>query len=340
MRVAAASTAICVAVAGALAVSGCGSEAGNPPPAEPAVSPTLTAKPVGTVIPGKSEAEGVVADAETGLAAVSFRDPNVIELIDVADAKVARRVRTPDESRHLALAGPGGPVLAPIEYRDLLLRIELPSGKITSRVKVGDFPHDAAQADDGRVFVTDEGGDAISVVDGDSVEATLPVPEQPGGIAVAGNVVGAVTAAAREMAFYDAGTLEQTAVLPGGAGPSHVVAGTDDRFYVADTAGDAILVYRSVPEPELIDRTNVPDSPYGIAIDERRDHLWVTRTGANRVVELEITDLAPKIIDSFPTVREPNGVAVDERTGSVVVVSRSSGDVQIFDPAAEREGSR
>lgn len=318
---------------GALALGGCGSEEANPPPAEPDPSPPLSAKPAGEVIAGDSEAEGLVVDSRTGLAAVSFRDPNMIELIDVASGRVVEQVPTPEEARHLALAAPGGPLLAPIEYEDLLLRIELPSGRISSSVEVGDFPHDATQAEDGRIFVTDEGGDRISVVDGDSVEAELAVPEQPGGIATAGGVVGAVTAAARQMAFYDAGTLEQTAVLPGGAGPSHVVAAGDGRFYVADTGGDAILVYRTEPEPELVDRTNVADSPYGIAIDRRRGHLWVTRTGANRVVELEITDLAPKIIASFPTVREPNSVGVDERTGRVVVASRHSGDVQIFDPA-------
>ncbi len=60
----------------------------------------------------------------------------------------------------------------------------------------------------------------------------------------------------------------------------------------------------------------------------------MTQTARNRVVELELTDLAPKIIASYPTVRQPNSVGVDERTGEVVVVGRDTGAVQIFDPAA------
>ena len=328
-----------------LLVTGCGSEKGNPPAAEPATSPPPSEKPAGRVITHRSEAEGVAVDAETGLTAVSFRDPNRIELIDTATGRTVRRIPTPDPARHLALAAPGGPVLAPIEYSDELLRIELPSGR-TSSVMVGDFPHDAAEAANGRIFVSDEGGDAISVVEGDSVEVELPSPEQPGGVAVSGNTVAVVAVAAREIAFLDADSLEQVGVVDGGAGPSHVVAGPDDsagglgRFYVADTGGDAILVYEGGDEPRLLDRTNLPGSPYGIAVDSRRNRLWVTQTALNRVVELELTDLAPKIIASFPTVRQPNSVGVDERTGAVVVVGRDTGEVQIFDPEDAAHGAQ
>ncbi len=327
---------ILIAVATTLLLSACGSEPANPPPAEPATSPPLRHEPVGQVITRHSEAEGVVVDGKTGLAAVSFRDPNRIELIDVATGRTVKRIPTPDPARHLSLAAPGGPVLAPIEYVDQLLRVELPGGE-TSSVQVGDFPHDAARAADGRIFVSNEGGDSISVVRGDSVEIELPSPEQPGGIAVSGNTVAVVAVAAREIAFLDADTLKQVGTVEGGAGPSHVVAGPDDgtnRFYVADTGGDAILVYEGGDDPRLLDRTNLPGSPYGIAVDGKKNHLWVTQTARSRVVELEVTDLAPRIIASYPTVRQPNSVGVDERTGDVVVVGRDGGAVQIFNPAA------
>lgn len=332
---------VILAVLATTAAAGCGSADENPPPAEPAVSPALSERPAGMVRRFGSEAEGVVADPVSGLAAVSFRDPNRIELIDVATGRTVKRIATRDPARHLSLAAPGGPVLAPIEYRDELLRIELPSGRASS-VAVGDFPHDAAEAADGRIFVSDEGGDTISVVDGDSVEIALPSPEQPGGIAAAGNTVAVVAVAAREIAFIDAATLQRVATVAGGAGPSHIVAGPDDgtdRFYVADTGGDAVLVYEGGEDPRLLDRANVPGSPYGIAVDERREHLWVTQTARNRVVEMKVTDIAPQIIASYPTVRQPNSVAVDGRSGRVIVVGRDSGDVQIFDPARGAKGS-
>lgn len=323
-----------------LVLAACGSSDANPPPAEPTDSPPLGPSPAGTVIPLDGEAEGVVVDSETGLAAVSLRDPDRIDLVDVGKETIVDEVATPDSARHLSLAGPGGPVLAPIEYEDTLLQITLPDGEVTP-APTGDFPHDAATAPDGRIFVGDEGGDTITVLEDDAIAETLPAPEQPGGVAVSGGLLAIVAVAAREVAFYDTETLEQLAVLPGGAGPSHVVAGDDGRFYVTDTGGDAILVYEGLSEdgdpPRLLDRTNLPGSPYGIAIDERRERLWVTRTAANRVVQLEITDLAPKIVDSFPTVRQPNSVGVDERTGRLVVAGRD-GELQIFDPERERAG--
>ena len=262
-----------------------------------------------------SEAEGVVVDPVSGLAAVSFRDPNRIELIDVATGRTVKRIATRDPARHLSLAAPGGPVLAPIEYRDELLRIELPSGRASSGA-VGDFPHDAAEAADGRIFVSDEGGDTISVVDGDSVEIALPSPEQPGGIAAAGDTVAVVAVAAREIAFIDAarcsGSRRSRAAR--GRATSSPDPTTARTASTSRTPGAMLCSStREATDPRLLDRANVPGSPYGIAVDERREHLWVTQTARNRVVEMKVTDIAPQIIASYPTVRQPNSVAVDGR---------------------------
>jgi DNA-binding beta-propeller fold protein YncE len=240
----------------------------------------------------------------------------------------------------------GRTVLVPIEYSDELWEVPVGCADrpgsietcIYPKVHVGDFPHDAVEAGDGRIFVADEGGDTISVVRAGRVTDTLDSPEQPGGIAATDGLVGAVAVAAREIAFWDADTLDRVAVLDAGAGPSHVVADAG-RFYVTDTGGDALLVYEgSSPEdgePRLLDRVNLPDSPYGIAVDRRREELWVTRTGANEVDEIDVGGTTPKVVATFPTVRQPNSVGVDEGSGRVVVVGRDDGAVQVFDPAEE-----
>jgi hypothetical protein len=328
----------------ALLAAGCGSEEANPPPAEPAVSPPLAERPAGKVLRVGSEAEGV-ALSRGGIATIAFRDPDRLEMIDMAAVRVVGRVETPNPARHLEMANDGRTVLVPIEYSDLLWEVDVPwavrlpqdesvqSGWPT--VRTGDFPHDAIEAEDGRIFVADEGGDAISVIDGGRVTDTLDAPEQPGGIATSDGLVGAVAVAAREIAFWDADSLEEVDVLDAGAGPSHVVASGDGRFYVVDTGGDALLVYEGEGEPRLLDRLNLPDSPYGIAIDDRRDELWVTRTGANEVDRIDLGDGAPKITATYPTVRQPNSVGVDEGSGRVVVVGRDDGDVQVFDPGEE-----
>ena len=57
---------------------------------------------------------------------------------------------------------------------------------------------------------------------------------------------------------------------------------------MTDTRGDAVLVYGAGPEPEQLDRVSLPGSPYGIAIDPERDHLWVTLTAEQSVVQFAL----------------------------------------------------
>lgn len=331
--------------AAATAAAGCGSQEGFPPAAEPTASPVPDAEPAGKVIDlGPGEAEGVAADPVTGAVAVGTRDPDRLFLVSEAESASPeiRRVEIPESPRHMQLAGPGGPLLTTAEQADQLIEVALRSGK-TTLTKVGDYPHDAAATAGGEIFVGNEGGDTISVVAGGESTEELPAPEQPGGIAASGDVVAVVAVAERVIALYDAGTHELTGQVEAGVGPTHVLAGDDGRFYVADTEGDALLIFDSgedgEPEgkPRLIDRIGVTDSPYGIAIDNRADRLWVTRTGANLVTEYQLGELAPRRLRSFDTVQQPNSVAVDPATGLVYVAGRTDGVLQVIDPATDRE---
>jgi DNA-binding beta-propeller fold protein YncE len=78
-------------------------------------------------------------------------------------------------------------------------------------------------------------------------------------------------------------------------------------------------------------RVHLAGRPYGIAIDRRRERLWITLTARNAVVELPAHG-RPRILRRFPTVRQPNTVAVDELTGRVFVAGRSDGTLQLLDP--------
>src|SRR5215210_2863890 len=78
--------------------------------------------------------------------------------------EVVRNVELPESSRHLSLAGPGGPVLVPAESADTLVQVGLPEAGTIAETTVGASPHDAAAAPNGRIFVGNELGDTASVV--------------------------------------------------------------------------------------------------------------------------------------------------------------------------------
>jgi DNA-binding beta-propeller fold protein YncE len=180
----------------------------------------------------------------------------------------------------------------------------------------------------GRLFVGDELGHTLSVVEGGRRVESLPAPRQPGGVAVTadGRHVGVVGVRERALEVFDAQTLESEGKVNVGIGPTHVVGG-GARFFVVDTRGDALLEVRLEPL-RVHRRTHLGGTPYGIALDRERRRYWVTLTALNQVAEL--TD--HRLLRRFPTVRQPNSVAVDQRTGRVFVASRSDGTLQHFDP--------
>lgn len=320
----------------ALVLAGCSSGSDDAAPAEqpakaaePADSPELTTDPAGTVVDLDPDAEGMVFDPVTGLLAVAVRDPNRLVLTD-ADGVVQREIMLPGHARHLQLAAPGGPVLVPAEDSNTLVEVALPGGEVTETM-VGDYPHDAAQVASGQILVGDEMGGTLSVVTDGEVTQTFDSQTQPGGVATVGDVAGVVDVGAFTITTYDVAAGELQTVLDAGDGPTHVVADGQGRFLVADTRGDAVLVFGSAPL-ELDGTYPLDGNPYGLAYDATDQVVWVTLTATNEVVGLstagdELTEVA-----RFPTVRQPNTVAVDPTTGRVFVGSRETGQLQLIDP--------
>ena len=346
----------CVLAAGGcggsvLAAGGCGgSSDGLAPAAEPARSPPLEAEPAGRVVPVGHKPEGLAFDRRTGLLAVALTRPDRLALVDGRSGRTVRRVRLPGAARHLALARPGGPVLVPVEDTAELVTVSLPEGRrrLTGvgrppyatvslpggrrrATGVGRQPHAAVAARGpaagGRVFVGNERGRSVSVVEDGRELRRLEAPIGPGGLAATrGGVVAVVGVRERAIELFDASTLTSRGRIPVGVGPTHVAA-RGKRFFVVDTRGNGLVEIHTDPL-RVHRRTHLEGAPYGIAYDPRRRRFWVTLTASNRVAE--VTDR--RLLRTFPTVRQPNSVAVDPLTGRVFVASRKDGVLQLFDP--------
>src|SRR5215210_2770551 len=247
---------------------GAGQEAAQkkPPPApEPADAPPPEKKPAGRVVEVGPAPEGIVADPETGLVAVALRNPNELALVDGQSGETVRKVELPESARHLDLAGPGGPVLVPAEGSDSLVQVSLPDGKITSETPVGDFPHAAAAAPNGRIFVANEKDDTASVVEDGRKIRDIKTPLGPGGVAVTGDgLVGIVGVRGLTLEVYEADTLESVGKVDAGGGPTH----GRDELWVTLTAEQSVVRFamegRTLRE---ISRYPTVRQPNSVAVD-------------------------------------------------------------------------
>jgi DNA-binding beta-propeller fold protein YncE len=120
-----------------------------------------------------------------------------------------------------------------------------------------------------------------------------------------------------------------------GVGPTHVRAAPNGLFYVADTEGDAVILFRvTAAGPRQVGSTRTQCcAPYGIAIDGRRGVVYLTLTASNRLESFRISRTGLVPVRTWPTVRQPNDVAVDEATGRVFVAGTAGDRLQLIDPA-------
>ena len=321
-----------LAVSAVLLVGGCGKSGGSGA-AEPAEAPPA-ASPAGQVIAIGEHPEGTVADPVTHLVAVGVRNPTALVLVDGRSGTVSGRVPLPSRLRHLQLAAPGGPVLVPLEGTGALATVHLPDGVLLSQVPIGRYAHDATATADGTVAVADEMGKALVLVrDGQAVHRFTDVT-QPGGVAATGDLVAMVDVGDHVLALYDAAQTETRGEVAAGDGPTHVVADRHGRFQVADTRGGRLLTFTAEPELHQVSDFPLAGQPYGLAYDQARDRLWVTLTGRNQVVALDLAGGRPRELVRYPTVRQPNTVAVDAGTGRVFVTGTADGTLQLIDPPA------
>ncbi len=315
-------------------LAACGSPSPTPAPsqvAEPANGPPVTATPVGVVVAVGGRPEGIAVDAATGVVAVGLRSPSAIVVLD-RGGHVLRRIAIPGAPRHLRFQASSGLLLVPAESANAVVLVDVTKGVVQSTVPVGRQPHDVVAAGE-RIFVSDEQANDISVIVSARLDRTLPAPTQPGGVAATAGTFAVLGVRSHTLEAFDAQSFATLGTAPAGTAPTHVVADNEGHLYVADTGGEAVLVYAVAPALSQIARLSVPGKPYGLALDPVRHRLWVTLTATNTLEEFDISGGQPKRLATFPSVRQPNSVAVDEKSGMVFVTGTADGVVQIVTPS-------
>ena len=277
------------------------------------------ARPAGRVVRVGGGAEGIAVDPSRSVAAVATDEG--LALVDAPTGVIREVVKLPAAARHVSFSPRDG-FLVPLEEANRLAVVSA-DGDL-ELLDTGTHPHDAAGDADGRIFVGDEFAASLSVLEDGEPLRTVRVAEQPGGVAVTGDVVAVVSVRANVVETYDRRTLKRLSTQNVGYGPSHVVAGEDGRLYVADTRGGGISVFSTRPRLRFEQRIDLPGKPYGIAVDG--DTLWVTLTDRNELVRIE----DGRVVKRIPTVATPYSVAVHR--GRPLVTGRDGGQLQVVSP--------
>lgn len=293
--------------------------------AEPGKAPAPAVAAAGQVVPVGMEAEGVAVDPVTHLAAIGVREPFGLALVDTRTGQVVRRVPLPGHVRHLAVRG--RQVLVPVEDAGRLLVFDLPSGRATEDVTSPGYPHGVSAVGSDGAIVGNERDARVSLIRSGKVVATATGFPQPGGSAVTNDGIYIVDVSNWRITKLSR-ELKAGPSAAAGKGPTHAVADARGNVIVADTRGDALLVFS--PSLDQLQRLPLRGKPYGLAYDETRDVVYVTLTATNELVAL--TGPTYKETRRWPTVRQPNTVGVDSSTGTVVVASRTGGTVELIHP--------
>lgn len=316
--------------AGLVALSGCGSGTAarddGKHAAEPATSPALTTTPAGTTRQVAPLPQGIAYDARTDSLAVAVRDPYRVLVLDPDTLRVRRSVGLPGKVRHLQVTPQGGTVLVPSETADKVFEVDLATGRMRT-TDVQRHPHDATGTDDGDVLVGNEFSGSLSVVRRGRVVHTFTDLRQPGGVLASGHRAVVVDVGDYTVTTYDLDTDKRVARVAAGKGPTHGVLVGDGRVAVTDTRGDRVLLYTLDPLKQ-VGSIALSGSPYGVAGDPASRTAWVTLTGSNRLVGLDVSGDQPTVIASYPTVRQPDTVAVAPGARTLWVTGTDDGVVE------------
>lgn len=335
MRRLTAASRIAIPLAGVLVLAGCSSAksdsddlqiVANPVAAQPAVSPAVTVKPAGQVLPGA--AVSAVAVSGSTLVVALAQQPS-LRLYDL-DALASAPVNMPLYGTASRLTVAPGRVEIAEPGQGVVQQLTLPDRKLTE-TKTGGQPASSIAYGADRLVAMGAAKD-IQVL-----PASGPARTIGGQIYSADDVLAAgdgvvVLDRLRTAVFsVDVAGGKINEGLRAGDGAANAVADSYGRILVTDARAGALIAFSTSP---LIMRQRypVPGGAYGIAYDAKRSLAWVTLTARNEVVGFDVRGGEPVEKYRFPTVRQPDSVGVEDQSGRVIIGSAAGEGTQVIQP--------
>ena len=259
----------------------------------------------------------------------------------------------------LALSPDGQTLYAPASDLSSLEMLDTSSLGSAGTVSLGDGeePWGVATAPDGTVFVANRDSATVSVVQGESLVATIPVssfvPQAQSltGLTVASGriyVAGGDWTGGMVAVFEASGSYDFVASVPVGQDLYEIVPSPDGQLvYVASRGSDEVSVIRTADNSALAS-IPVGAAPMGIAISKDGARVYVThnQTSSMSVIDASLIDidtgLAPgvdPVLATVPVGSYPAGVEVSPNGTRVYVASTGSDQVEVFDSGVDASGA-
>jgi sugar lactone lactonase YvrE len=319
-----------------------------PATAQPATSPEATATPSGRVLDlgdgaattltvSPVDQRAVVTLVGSTSAATVQVNPDTAAVATRSTVTGSPRAAVPSTDRSgLVLADPSSG----------LVGVALPSGSDTTAPQGAPTgPQALAVGPAGELLVAATGvaGDARREAAGVNADGSLTVVRdgratgrvgglgRPVAIAVAGERAAVLDTARNVVHLVDLATLREQTSVPAGDGPTGVTIDRHGRLLVTDTRAGVIRRYDLTgqsPAPLAPIQLGASTAPYGTAYDAATDRLWVTLTGTDRLVAVDLSSAdRPTVVLDLATITQPDLIALGQ--GRVYVASPRTGQLQI-----------
>ncbi|GAB7069662.1 hypothetical protein H7J06_16940 [Mycobacterium hodleri] len=317
-----------------VALASCGSKASDAPPptispATAAVSPAASETPAGSVRPLAGRGEAVVFDAATSSSVVLSADAaGQSALVAFPVTGPSRTVPLPSPAT--AIAGDGrGTVYAATKGGYFTVNLGA-GGSVVRRDVDGERDTDftaVTRRADGKIVLGSASGAVYTLSSDTTVGARLQIFARVDALVAEGDTVAVLDRGQTSVTTVDPSGTKQQHALRAGEGATTMVADPAGRILVADTRGEALLVFGTDP---LMLRQQYPvkGAPFALAGSSRL--AWVSQTATNTVVGYDLATGIPVEKVRYRTVQQPNSMTYDDQTGTLFVVSGSGAGVQVI----------
>jgi len=181
----------------------------------------------------------------------------------------------------------------------------------------------------GYIYVTDDDSGTVSVINGTTVIATIPVGTWPAGVAYdpSNGYIYVANSFSDTVSVINGTTV--IATIPVGPAPMGVAYDPSNGYiYVTDSLSDTVSVINGTT---VIANITVGIGPKGIAYDSSNGYIYVADFSSHSVSVIDGANNT--VIATIPVGPNPVGVAYDPSNGYIYVTDYLSGTVYVIDGA-------